>query len=408
MNAPIDMLQASYGSAAYRGDAVPAQPPHKWREDAKRGSLTRTPLRWGHYAHLEPWQDVGFQLRGDTKDYLEQTGQADLYVNHQRWRFENSNKLLILIPFLKWWSILFIPWLFWMFAMVEPIPTEMEFSMVIGYLLVLFTLGMMGLSMWFMSEQSRYKRYLIQVGSGFAIALLSTLLTFQTSEHGANLFWLPAGMAFSVLMGQVGWDYLLDLYLRLFQHDGSELNRQTGTVTVARRFRKPFTAPFYEFDATMEFRPGPHGSGGMAIWLHHRYHDFEVFLGGKLQSLGMTREECLAFWDTLQRYMDVSQPLPELPVLEQFRHLDPTSAAHDATTGRPPRRWRDAKYRVWESKERPAMMERNQKHSWQQHPCIIEAAINPALSIEAYYRSQETKGIQATPRADDFDNVHRG
>lgn len=54
------------------------------------------------------------------------------------------------------------------------------------------------------------------------------------------------------------------------------------------------------------------------------------------------------------------------------------------------------------------MMERNQKHSWQQHPCIIEAAINPALSIEAYYRSQEAKGIQATPRADDFDNVHRG
>ncbi|EQM80068.1 hypothetical protein NA644_07690 [Pseudomonas stutzeri] len=37
----------------------------------------------------------------------------------------------------------------------------------------------------------------------------------------------------------------------------------------------------------------------------------------------MNLEEALAFWDTLQRYMDVTQPLPELPILEQFRHLDP-------------------------------------------------------------------------------------
>ncbi|MGA6098196.1 hypothetical protein ACPESN_09985 [Stutzerimonas marianensis] len=416
MNAPVDIHKPPYGPAAYRGDAVPAQPPHKWRQDAKRGSLTRTPLRWGDYTHSEPWQDVDFQLRGDTKEYLERTGQTDLYVNHQRWRFENFNKLLILIPALKWCSLLFVPWLIWVAAMVGVLsePTDwlidnfgVGWGGVLLGSLVIFSFAMMGLSMWFMSEQSRYRRYLIQVGLGFAIALFSSLLTFQTSEYGTDLFWLCAGMAFSVLMGLVGWDFLLDLYLRLFQHDGSELNRQTGMVTVARRFRKPFTAPFYEFDATMEFRPGPHGSGGMAIWLHHRYHDFEVFLGGKLQSLGMTREECLAFWDTLQRYMDVSQPLPELPVLEQFRHLDSTTAAHDATTGRPPRRWRDTKYRVWERKERPAMMERNQKHPWQQHPCIIEAAINPALSIEAYYRSQEAKGIQATPKADDFDNVHR-
>ncbi|QJI45539.1 hypothetical protein HKK52_08220 [Pseudomonas sp. ADAK2] len=209
-------------------------------------------------------------------------------------------------------------------------------------------------------------------------------------------------------MGLVGWDYITIYYLRIFKHDGSELNRKTGIVTVARRFRPAFTAPFYEFDATMELRPSPHGNSSMTVWLHHRYSDFEIFLGGKVQSLGMSREECLAFWDTLQRYMDVSQPLPELPILEQFRHLDPTTAAHDKLSNRPLRRWRDTKYKVWDRTERPAMMRRNLQYPWQSQACILMARIDPTLSIEAYYRAQEAKGIHSTPKADDYDNIHRG
>ncbi|UTW09893.1 hypothetical protein KDW96_10475 [Pseudomonas benzenivorans] len=208
-------------------------------------------------------------------------------------------------------------------------------------------------------------------------------------------------------MGVVGFDFLLDLYLRLFKYDGSEFNRQTGMVTIARRFRKPFVAPFYEFDATMEFRPGPHGSGGMALWLHHRYADCEIFLGGKMHPLGLTPEEALAFWDCLQRYMDISQPLPELPVLEQFRHLDPVTAEHDRQSKHDPRRWRDMPYRAWQDRGQSEAMKRNQNYPWQQQPCILQAKIGSSLSIEAYYRSQEAKGILATPKGDDYDNIHR-
>ena len=214
-------------------------------------------------------------------------------------------------------------------------------------------------------------------------------------------------MAFSIFMGLIGWDYLLDLYLRVFRHDGSGLNRQTGMLTIGRRFQKPFSAPFYEFDATVEFRPGPHGNSGFAIWLHHRYSSAEVFLGSKIQSLGMNLEEALAFWDTLQRYMDVTQPLPDLPILELFRHLDPTTAEHDRQSKRDPRRWRDMPYRVWKRRGRADMMKRNRDYNWQQQPCIIQSKIDPGLSIEAYYRSQEAKGIQATPKCDDHDNIHR-
>ncbi|MNR52613.1 hypothetical protein D3C85_1724820 [compost metagenome] len=53
-------------------------------------------------------------------------------------------------------------------------------------------------------------------------------------------------------------------------------------------------------------------------------------------------------------------------------------------------------------------MKRIEAYPWQNHSCIVEAATDPALSIETYYRNQEARGINATPRGDDFDDVHRG
>ena len=70
-------------------------------------------------------------------------------------------------------------------------------------------------------DNPRYKKYLIQVGAGLALALIASLFTFQSTSTGTNRFWLCAGMAFSVFMGLIGWDYLQGLYLRVFAHDGS-------------------------------------------------------------------------------------------------------------------------------------------------------------------------------------------
>ncbi|MNY76227.1 hypothetical protein D3C86_2157430 [compost metagenome] len=53
-------------------------------------------------------------------------------------------------------------------------------------------------------------------------------------------------------------------------------------------------------------------------------------------------------------------------------------------------------------------MKRIDSYPWQSKPCIVEAKIDSNLSIELYYRSQEAKGIQATPKGDDYDNIHRG
>ncbi|WP_256203150.1 hypothetical protein [Pseudomonas sp. ML96] len=420
MNSQIQpSLGSYYGPATYCSNDLPTLPPSN-RTGNLDGRL-RTPLRRGHYAQLDAWQDIDSYLKPGAelyRDSFERTGETDLFINHQRWNFENFAAFLILAPFLKITCIVFWPWLFWMFAITgalhsairwvdQSISPNLGVAIDLAFVVSVFILA--GLSGWFaLGKRDRRKHYFLLTGAGFAIALIASLLTFQTSQYGLGLFVHCGIMALLVFMGWVGWDFLLERYLRLFKHDGSAFNRQTGMLSFARRWRKPFAAPFYEFDPVMEYRPDRYGGGGYALWLLHRYSDNKVFLGARVQSMGMRMKDCLAFWDTLQRYMDVSQPLPDLPILEQFRHLDPTTAEHDRKTGRAPRYWRDMKYEDWEKKGVGQRMRSIDTYPWQNKPCIVEARIEPTLGIEAYYRSQEAKGIHATPKGDDYDNIHRG
>ncbi|MCT2410093.1 hypothetical protein MNU23_00020 [Pseudomonas aeruginosa] len=208
-------------------------------------------------------------------------------------------------------------------------------------------------------------------------------------------------------MGALGLNAILWLYSKVFKHDGSEFNRLDGMLRFKRRFRRLFVAPFDEFDPVLQLLPSGYGSHDYAIWLHHRYTDNKVCLATRVHSLGLDKANALAFWDCLQRYMDVTQPLPDLPVLEPSRPFDPVTAEHDRRTGRDPHYWRKRTYRGWQAKERKELDRRLHEYPWQQQPCIVRARIDPELSIEAYYRRQEAKGIFATPKADDFDNVHR-
>ncbi|SDP98097.1 hypothetical protein SAMN05216213_109210 [Ectopseudomonas guguanensis] len=246
-------------------------------------------------------------------------------------------------------------------------------------------------------------------GGVFGIITAGTIAWDQGALWGywgeQTAFWFGAILLF---MAIIGVDLLIGLYSLIYTHDGSGFNRRDGMVRIGRRFRPPFVAPFYEFDPVMQLQVTPHGGHDYVLWLHHRYTDNKVCLGMKMHSLGLDKANIHAFWDTLQRYMDVEQPLPDLPVLEQSRHLDPVTAAHDAATGRPERYWRDRTLDGWKRSSAPKKLRENlASHPWQQQPCTLRARIDTDLSIEAYYRSQEARGIQATPRSDDFDNVHR-
>lgn len=111
MNSQIQpSLGSYYGPAAYCSNDLPTLPPSN-RTGNLDGRL-RTPLRWGHYAQLDAWQDIDAYLKPGAelyRDSFERTGETDLFINHQRWNFENFAAFLILAPFLKITCIVFWP-----------------------------------------------------------------------------------------------------------------------------------------------------------------------------------------------------------------------------------------------------------------------------------------------------------
>ena len=128
-----------------------------------------------------------------------------------------------------------------------------------------------------------------------------------------------------------------------------EFNRRTGMIKVWQYSRKlPFVPrkppvviekPFYEFDAWCCARVDRFGTL-FDLVLSHRYSKLDVTVGDILGAHG-SATMCYAYWDFIQNYMDITKPLPELPLLERYRPLDPTTAEHDQKTGRPARYWRD-------------------------------------------------------------------
>lgn len=162
------------------------------------------------------------------------------------------------------------------------------------------------------------------------------------------------------LIGHLGLTYIPEEYLERPSRKGPvwEMNRQTGMVTLFARkkgqFRKygiegDFIAPFYEFDAAIHTIPDHQGMPWNMLNLLHRYTpvgiDFSVVMGKQ-----RLVEPCMAMWDFWQRYMDISQPLPEIPLLEQYRHLDPMTAEYDQRSARPPRFWRDMDEKTFDDK----------------------------------------------------------
>ncbi|QIR07481.1 hypothetical protein [Salinivibrio costicola] len=121
------------------------------------------------------------------------------------------------------------------------------------------------------------------------------------------------------------------------------LNRQTGMVTLYKRGNKVrFTHPFIEFDCVLMSAPSPQGHLNYNLMLVHRYQPYSV--GVPISNLIGTNERVVEYqrlWNMIQRYMDVSQPMPDLLVLEEARAKDPVTVAHDQQTGRDPRYWRD-------------------------------------------------------------------
>lgn len=392
------MTAEPYGPAAYRGRVLPALPP----PIRDKQGLFDTALKWGHYANLDSASEVEGQLLGEAHlTYERQTKEKrkqQIYCDAERWNFENSSKLLHFLFVLKIVCItsFFFPWT----VKLEKIFDSGIAIPALGVIAMFASLSLYGTS-------RPWLAYIL--GAVLSVTTAGTIAWDQGALWGywseQTAFWFGAVVLF---MAVIGVDLLIGLYSLIYTHDGSGFNRRDGMVRIGRRFRSPFVAPFYECDPVMQLQVTPHGGHDYVLWLHHRYTDTKVCLGMKMHSLGLDKANLYAFWDTLQRYMDVEQALPDLPVLEQSRHLDPVTAAHDAAIGRPERYWRDRTFEDWKrSSASRKLKEKLTSHPWQQQPCTLHASIDPGLSIEAYYRGQAAKGIHATPKADGFDDVHQ-
>ncbi|MDN6319900.1 MAG: hypothetical protein L0J77_09040 [Marinobacter sp.] len=139
--------------------------------------------------------------------------------------------------------------------------------------------------------------------------------------------------------------------------------RPTGMVKFRTWREETFEAPFIEFDPYISYHVQPKGPVSYKLQLRHRYTGQQTAVAEVHSS---SKVELYADWDELQRYMDVSQPLPDIPALEPYRHLDPTTAEYDAAgkRERPADYWATLDLEWWEKEGYPAHMEKIRNFPW--------------------------------------------
>lgn len=175
----------------------------------------------------------------------------------------------------------------------------------------------------------------------------STMDDFVEMQYGMGIFcgWMSLVGGGVAKGGEFLRNKFPDIFYGVRKGPQWQANRQTGLLTIyhpRRAWKCRLEAPFWEFDAFLQSSPDTQGSLTYSLILYHPFQGVTQKLNAQFPPTNMPGE-LVAAWQFLQRYMDVSQPLPDVPGLEVQRHKDPTTAAADQKKGRPPRYWRDMK-----------------------------------------------------------------
>jgi len=113
-------------------------------------------------------------------------------------------------------------------------------------------------------------------------------------------------------------------------------DRRTGMMTLTWKGKR-HSIPFVELEAGTRHIVNHPGIVRYHLFLYHRPTGmFAQHPGGHEHPWQVEVE-----WEYLQHFMDISRPLPDIPMSEPFRHKDPVTAEHDRRTGRPEHYWRD-------------------------------------------------------------------
>ncbi|MCE8001657.1 hypothetical protein [Billgrantia ethanolica] len=335
-----------YGPGAYRASAIAAMP----AAPKKRERIGEELLPFGDYAGIDPYQqlceDVEFVQHQDHQDKAFYKTD-DWWWDHQRIRFLESKMgvtaLLLMVPYICAVALL---------ALVVYLGIEVTFLLdpVIGGFsilagLVFFALGMV---------------------------LIFVAVPFITRFTMSGAIWLTTPLH----------KYIAGQAREYMENRCSEFNRQTGMASFAQGKKKPpLKAPFVEFDGYVE-RVVQRGGIFYRLMFVHRYTG-KQFSQTSLSAIVDHKHEVHATWDMLQRYMDVSQPMPDVPRLEPFRHLDPTTAEHDRQTGRNPRYWRDLDLEAWKAGEGAAHLKAQIDYPWSRQRCQLTPQLGK-VEMSAY------------------------
>ena len=295
---------------------------------------------YGAYANLNPYyrivedvETVQLSERDDPEFY-----RKDWWWDHQRLRFLNEKIGLkiyaLLLPF-AWALMVLVGGLALLGWGLVTIPKQLDLS-----------------AYWFIS---------------LLLILVPAWIFFSFWIIPPTTNWLMTNVVGALLKP---FEKTLEKKLDETLEDGcSEFNRVTGQVKFALGKGRSFEAPFVEFDAYVE-RVVQRGGIFYRLMFLHRYTQ-KQFNKTSLSNIEAEKTEVLALWDMLQRYMDVTQPLPDMPRLEPFRHLDPVTAKYDQTTGRNPRYWRDLDIEAWQKSEGAELLRSQRQHPWSRRQCKL-------------------------------------
>lgn len=313
-----------YSNTAYRSDAIPEQTPIPKTEGAMEQlehwyhNTLAIRLPWGNYANLHNFNTIGrgFPIAQHPGKHNPKKLSEKVYWNHQCLKMDQSHWLIDCLGFLvDAFGSRVLPG-FFLFASVGTIISIYLVDYYFSWFAVYFGLAVIIVHLFFRHIASR---------------ILDFIIPYLMKDRGCGFF------------------------------------RQTGMVRKYMGNNQYCEAPFTEFDATLVNLPGYRGLPSFKLLLAHRYkhYSFSIPLGSEGVTDGRLR---LTDWDTLQRFMDVSQPLPDIPQMEPFRELDPVTDEYDKQGKRGCSKdyWAALGYSEWNKNPSLELWQATLAYPWQQ------------------------------------------
>ncbi|MCL1477475.1 MAG: hypothetical protein MH219_07955 [Marinobacter sp.] len=209
-----------------------------------------------------------------------------------------------------------------------------------------------------------------------AAHVLGVLIRGANADEFGTVFYSYTYIYISIAICYFGGKYgrllLAHLTDKLQRTNPTGLYRREGVVRIKER-KSVFEAPFIEFDAYLIHTPSGRGGRYFNLVLQHRYNKHQLWMKG-LVTDAMNQNDVYAYWSMVQQFMDVSGPLPDVPIFEPFRSRDPVTREWDERTCRDPFKWRKMSADSWRTNHEQTHRNRLQNTNFH-HLCILDAHI---------------------------------